>query len=213
MTVVFDLDGTLVDSLQDICLALNAAAQVYQIPPIERSQVLSWIGGGVESLLASARGDSPVDPVGFREAYGRAYHAQGHSHSPLYPGVKAGLRRLQQASVPMAILTNKPEHSARHLVEALGIEGFFQVVAGPDTYGAHKPNPQGLSCLMQVMGATPLTTRMIGDSESDVLAGQAAGTMTVAVTYGYRASRDLQALNPTAVCHTFSEVVAWVLDR
>lgn len=213
ITAVFDLDGTLVDSLEDIRLALNVAAQLHQIPPFERHHLISWIGGGVDDLLARARGDYAVDPQSFRAVYRHTYHDQGHRHSTLYPGVKEGLNRLQQASIPMAILTNKPEHSAVHLLQQMGIHGYFQRVAGPDTYGAHKPDPRGLCHLMQDLGATPMTTLMVGDSDTDVLAGQAARAMTVAVTYGYRSVSELEALQPTYLCHTFLDVVNWVLDR
>lgn len=212
ITAVFDLDGTLVDSIEDMRRALNEAAIAHQMPTIERETVMAWVGGGVDDLVARACADTSVDLVAFRGAYRQAYHTLGHTQTTLYPGVYAGLSRLQAASVSLAVLTNKPADSAVTVLKQMGIYDGFRLVAGPDTFGVHKPDPLGLCQLMTQLGATPMATVMIGDAATDVQVGQAAHTHTVAVTYGYRSVAELEAAKPTYLCHTFSEVVDRILE-
>ncbi len=211
-TAIFDLDGTLVDTLGDMHVTLNRALHDMGLPRVERHELLGFIGGGVDDLLVLATKGVTCDLVRLKQRYGEYYRDHAHLTSSLFPGVESGLTTLRQAGITLGVLTNKPERSAHHLLHTIGAMHWFVKVAGPDTYGCHKPNPDGLLALMQEMGASPATTVMVGDADTDILAGRGANVATIAVTYGYRSSDELGVYQPTVMATTFSEAVGVIMN-
>jgi len=185
--VVFDLDGTLIDSSRDLANAVNAALRRVDpaAPTLALDVVRSFIGSGARKLVARslvhagiALPAEDVLPV-FLEEYERRLT----EHTRFYPGIEAVLDRL--AEHPLAVLTNKPGAMSRRILEALGAAPrFFRVYGGGDL-PSRKPDPEGLQRLMAESMATPAATVMVGDSSIDVQTGRAAGARTVGVRYGF----------------------------
>ncbi len=195
-TVIFDLDGTLVDTIEDIRGALNAALESFGKTPVTRDQIMGMIGGGVDDMLYEAIGESPIVFGDFKSQYRQYYRANIDKFTQPYVGIKPLLQALHAANVKMAVLTNKQTDPAKRLVDLFGFSTYFEIVAGPEYYGVHKPDPAGLIQMMTDLGATPESTVFIGDSEPDVQVAAAAGVRCVAVGYGYREASVLAGLNP-----------------
>jgi phosphoglycolate phosphatase len=185
--VVFDLDGTLVDSAQDLATGVNEAlAQVAPgRPPLPFDVVKAFVGDGAAVLmrrtLRHAGLDLPTEKVlpVFLECYAR--HLLDTTR--LYPGVLGTLDRL--ADRTLAVLTNKPGELSRALLGGLGVAARFARIWGPDDAGGRKPDPEGLRRLVAGLGFVPAESAMVGDSGVDVAAGRAAGVRTIGVTWGF----------------------------
>jgi phosphoglycolate phosphatase len=185
--VVFDLDGTLVDSSRDLAAAVNAALRRVApgAPPLPDHQVRSFIGNGAgklieRSLLASGLALPAADvlPLFLEEYRGRLLGT-----TRLYPGVEAALQAL--APRTLAVLTNKPGDLSRAILEGLGVASRFAAVYGAGDVPERKPHPSGLLRILAEAGAAPSEGVMVGDSDTDVLTGRAAGVLTVGVPYGF----------------------------
>jgi phosphoglycolate phosphatase len=209
--VVFDLDGTLVDSSVDLANAVNAALR--RLDPkaasIPIDVVRGFIGSGARNLVArsllhaSASADSETALPVFLEEYA----SRLTEHTRFYPGVEMALDRL--SAHPLAVLTNKPGDMSRRILDALGAGGrFFRVYGGGDL-PSRKPDPEGLRRLMDEAGAKPASTIVVGDSSIDVLTGRGAGAVTVGVTYGFDPD-SFAADAPDALLHTLADLPAFV---
>lgn len=214
--VLFDLDGTLVDSVPDISLAIDAALAELTLAKPGIDRVRDWVGNGARILvvraLAWGLGQSTeslttgqVDQAEqlFRQHYGRYLN---HA-SALYSGVVEYLEWLKQQSVPMAIVTNKPVAFVPELLSGLGIDGFFEVVLGGDSVDKNKPHPQMLLLACQQLGVQPDQCWMIGDSCNDIEAARAASMPVVGVSYGYNHGRDIALDQPDRVVDNLSELI------
>jgi phosphoglycolate phosphatase len=187
--LVFDLDGTLVDSSRDIAAAANAMlSRLAPAPPaIPLDAVLSFVGEGarllVERCLRHAGLDLPVD--GVLPVYLECYGERLLDTTRLYPGVAEALDAL--AGATLAVLTNKPGDMSRTILEGLGVAPRFARIWGAGDVPSRKPDPAGLLRLMSELGAGAGDTWMIGDSATDVRAGRAAGVRVAGVTWGFDA--------------------------
>ena len=185
--VLFDLDGTLVDSAPDIAEAVNRMLAELDLPRAGEDVVRGWIGDGARVLLQRAlrHGGSaqPVDEVmpRFMVHYGDCLLL----HARVYPGVHEALDALSARGVAMALCTNKPQRFLPALLEATGIAGHFQALVGGDTLAERKPSPVPLLHLAAKLGQAPGDCLMVGDSAADADAARAAGMPLVLVRYGY----------------------------
>jgi phosphoglycolate phosphatase len=203
--VVFDLDGTLVDSLPDLAAAANAALRRLGLPqhPIEAHRRM--IGGGEKTYVQRFLG--PDHTHFFDQAltfYLQHYTRHLGDQTRQYPGVSATLSRL--SPLRMAVLSNKREDLSRRVLEVTGLIGFFQAVRGGDSYGVLKPSPEGLSALIGELGGEPARTLMVGDKPEDILAGRHSGVQTAAVSYGYGDLEAIVAANPNNLLDAFSQL-------
>jgi phosphoglycolate phosphatase len=184
--VVFDLDGTLIDSLDDIADSANATlARLDGVATeLPRDLVRSFVGEGLRVLLtrclAAAGLEHPIEPAAaiFREIYG----AHLLDRTRLYPGVAETLERLSDRR--LAVLTNKPGEMSRAILDGLGVSARFFRIVGGDEMPERKPHPQGLRALLRDLECPPERAIMIGDSGVDIRTGRAAGTLTAGVAYG-----------------------------
>lgn len=188
--VIFDLDGTLIDSAPDIGAALNRFLARHGRPAVTGAQVRSMIGDGAGSLLryAFAATGAPLEPgaearllPGFLDDY------EGQPADPrtLYPGVPETLEALAGAGIALGLCTNKPERVTVSVLGQVGLAGRFKAVAGGDTLAFRKPDGRHLAWVAERLGAPPAASVMVGDNANDVDAARSAGMPVVAVSYGY----------------------------
>jgi len=203
--IVFDLDGTLVDSVPDLAAAANHALRHLGLPeqPLEAHKKM--IGGGEKNYVRRFLGPDHQDL--YDQAL--ALYLEHYSHhlgdqTRVYPGVTETLTRL--ASLTKAVLSNKREDLSRQVIEVMGLAGFFQAVRGGNSYGVLKPSGDGLSALIKELGSDPARTFMVGDKPEDVLAGRGAGTRTVALNCGYGNPEALAAAAPDFRLDNFSQL-------
>jgi phosphoglycolate phosphatase len=184
--VIFDLDGTLIDSRGDLADATNATRVHLGFPPLSEALVASYVGNGAPVLIRRALGpDASEELVARGLAYFLEYYG-GHllDKTVLYPGVREALDELHAARVQMAVLTNKPTAMSVAIVEGLGLAGHFISVYGGDSFPAKKPDPVGIETLMGEMKASREATIMVGDSAVDIRTARNAGVKACGVTFG-----------------------------
>jgi phosphoglycolate phosphatase len=188
--IVFDLDGTLIDSRRDLATAVNAMLAQMGRPALPENLIAEYIGDGAGMLVRRALGD-PEDERQVEDGLERflvCYRAHMLDHTYVYDGVFAALEALRQRpdGTPrkFAVLTNKPVNPARKICDALGLgEHFFQIYGG-NSFATKKPDPEGLKALMHEAGVRPNETVMVGDSVVDVLTARNAGTSVIGCRFG-----------------------------
>jgi phosphoglycolate phosphatase len=204
--ILFDLDGTLIDSAPDIAASLNHVRAHYGLPPLPLPDVVAAIGEGVSALLASTvpvPGDEPL------RLYREHHEAHCLDRTVLYPGVREGLQALVQ-DVALGVVSNKPGAFSRKVLEGLGVADLFRAIVGGDTPAGRKPAPGPVLLALAELGRPPWDALFAGDSPSDLAAGRAAGTGTCAVTWGYRAEGLLLAEQPDHVARSCADLVELV---
>lgn len=188
--IVFDLDGTLVDSAPEIRTALNAALAPVGIEPFPLSEVEGFVGGGAAVALRRAltvRGRD-LDDQAFKNvlaAFYEVYAEVSKEGNGLYPGVVETLTTLRERGIPIGVCTNKAAHITEIALEALRIRAFFSAVIGARDDIPRKPAPDMLLKVLAELGAAPVAGLVVGDSKSDVGSARAAGCPVIAVSYGY----------------------------
>ena len=194
--VIFDLDGTLIDTAGEIATALERTFQELGHAPMPVGEVRDLIGRGVPSLVERAllKGGG-TDNLGHAVERFEAHYARTvGTASLLFPGVRAGLETLAAAGVPMAVVTNKPRFFTEQLLKGLGVTPFFGAVVAGDDGIRRKPHGDMLVAACERMGSHPARTLMLGDSDNDVIAARAAGCPVWCVPYGYNEGRPAEAL-------------------
>lgn len=206
--VIFDLDGTLVDSVPDISVALNAALIDFGHAGASLDQVRGWVGNGayrlVERALDEAAEPGQVDRV--HQRFLERYAERVCEHSEIYPGVEDCLGWLRSNECLMACVTNKPYALAKQLLETLSLDHWFFQLLGADSLPRKKPDPEPLLHVMASSGMRHEETLMVGDSHSDVAAARAANIAGVCVSYGYSQGLDVHALGADYVVDSLSEL-------
>jgi len=199
---VFDLDGTLVDSVPDLSWALNAALVEMTLPQVTQAQVRTWVGNGSVKLVERAvmslpnNGDPEVLTSTLHSGFLKHYKTAVCLHSCLYPGVLSLLEHIQQLNVPMVLVTNKPFAFVPPLLKALGIEHFFSLMLGGDSLHEKKPSALPLLHAAQHMGIAPDQCLMVGDSLSDFKSARAANMPVLLLEQGYNQGVNLADLQP-----------------
>ncbi len=211
--VFFDLDGTLIDSVPDLAIAVDTMLIQLGLPPRGEAKVRTWVGNGAENLIRRAlvddmAGHAPPDLVNrARPLFEAAYAENIVKHTTIYPGVLEGLQRLQDAGLLMACITNKPSRFAAPLIEQLGLMSFFKTVIGGECVPNKKPAPDALLLAAERISVAINRVLMVGDSMNDVGAARNAGcAAVVAVPYGYNHGRDIRDAQPDAVIASLAEL-------
>ena len=206
--LVFDLDGTLVDSAPDLHAALNQMLRERGRPALPLPQVKRMIGDGVPALVAralAASGADPADAAGALPRFLELYEANATRLSRPYPKVLETLTSLRQRGYRTSICTNKPQRATIAVVEGLGLGELFDGIAGGDRFLVKKPDPGHLLGLIGELGGRTEASAMIGDSENDAAVARAAGVPLVLMRYGY-ARVDPASLAADALLDHFSEL-------
>ena len=208
--MVFDLDGTLVDSVPDLAAALNRLLVRRAMEPLARPEVTRMVGDGVRVLLDrafAARGTTP-DAAALDE-FLADYGANAANETEPYPGVRDTLERFAAAGWRMAVCTNKPEAPARFLLDALALSPFFAAVGGGDSFAVRKPDPGHLRATIEAAGGSPARAVMAGDHHNDVLAAAGLGVPSIFAAWGYGPAETGDHASATA--HGFAELFALAL--
>lgn len=186
--IIFDLDGTLVDSARDLQDATNTLLAEEGLRPISLDEVKSMIGDGaaklVERAVAATGGDGARLPE-LVPRFLKIYEGNASRHTQAYPGVPDTLKGLRGLGLTLAVVTNKPYAATMEILEALGLCGYFSAVVGGDTLPERKPHPAPLLLALEQLGVEPAAALMVGDNYHDVQAARTAGIRAFAVTYGY----------------------------
>jgi phosphoglycolate phosphatase len=217
--LVFDLDGTLVDTAPDILAALNAVLHGEGMRPMDRSDIDQLVGHGARAMLAEALARAGGAPLPARteeltDAFIAHYRAHLADESRPYPGVASTLAKLVAQGARLGVLTNKPQELADQLLEQLGLARYFIAIHGAGRYSYSKPDARVFHHVVEELGGPGMGAIMIGDSTTDALTARAAGVPLILLTYGYTPD-PVETLNADAVTGDFTDLphlVARILD-
>lgn len=211
-TIIFDFDGVLVDTGPDIANAANTTLAHLGLPTIPQTTLVGYIGGGAEMLLRRClkeRADELLLPA-------LPYFSQRYSEfccveTQLYPQVREVLNHYQALGKHMVIATQKNETITRTILRTLVISSYFELIIGPESVTHRKPHPESVLLALEKTGALPHQAVMIGDTASDLQAGQAAGTLTCGVLYGYGSKDEVFGAHPEIILdQNLGQLIAWI---
>jgi len=215
--VIFDLDGTLIDSRLDLVHSVNASLRHIGRPELPDDVIASYVGDGAPILIQRALGGETVDDAVLRQGlqfFLSYYREHKLDHTTVYAGIREALTAIQQASNggprKMSVLSNKPVGPSRAIVEALGLGPFFIQIYGGNSFATKKPDPEGARRLLEENGVRPEEAAIVGDSHVDIETGCNAGLWTVGVNYGF-APHTLQEQPPDVLVdtpHDLAEIFA-----
>nr|WP_250808942.1 HAD family hydrolase [Neorhizobium tomejilense] len=214
--VIFDLDGTLIDTAPDLIDSLNYTIEDEGLQPVTFEDLTHLVGQGVRVMIRRAfeLRRVPLDePTAARlfDRYMEHYEAEMPGRSRPYDGVAACLDRLSAAGMRLAVCTNKSERLAFPLLEKLGLLDRFVAMTCGDTFAVRKPDARHIFGTIERAGGNPATSIMIGDSVNDILAAQNAGIASVAVTFGY-SDVAVDTLNPDRVIGSYDELTVDIVE-
>ncbi|HVO97305.1 MAG TPA: HAD-IA family hydrolase [Bryobacteraceae bacterium] len=208
--LIFDLDGTLIDSKRDLADAVNAMRLHLGEPPLADQTVYSYVGSGAPVLVRRALPGRDEEEIERGLRYFLEYYRDHMlDATTLYPGVREALDELMESPAKMAVLTNKPVRFSEHLIKGLGLDGHFFRIYGGNSFEEKKPHPIGIELLMQESGIGRDRTIMVGDSAVDVLTARNAQVLACGVTWGFQPETFAEA-PPDFTIDRMSELVARV---
>ena len=219
--ILFDLDGTLIDSAPDLATALNRTMQKLGRPVYDEATVRHWVGNGATALVSRAlSGGREIAPDLDEALLKRAleifmalYQERLCERTALYPGVRETLERLSSQGLRMAVVTNKPGPFVAPILRKLGIERFFEFALGGEDLPRKKPHPMPLLHACEKLGVPVERALMVGDSSNDILAAKAAGMRSVGVGWGYNYGEEIADYGPDAVIERFDELLGLLEGR
>ncbi|MGP4712867.1 MULTISPECIES: phosphoglycolate phosphatase [unclassified Psychrobacter] len=220
--LIFDFDGTLIDSVPDLADAINTMLTTLGKPTYSLDTIKEWVGNGSRLLVERALVGQTQVPDGAltpseadhaEQIFLEAYNNIETSKTVAYPDVDKGLHQLKQAGYTLALVTNKPIRFVPKILESFGWTPLFSSVLGGDSLPVKKPDPTPLLHTYQTLGFTPMQAVMIGDSVNDMLAGKSAGMDTLALSYGYNYGQDIRDSRPSAAFDNFADLLDYVLNQ
>lgn len=218
--VIFDLDGTLLDTVPDLHAAVCAMLADLGRPMLSEEAIRCYVGRGIANLvkrsladsLDAAEDDSPA-PADALASFRRHYARENGRRAQLFPGVLEGLQAIRAQGLPMAVATNKSDAFTRPLLEMTGLADYFSVVVSGDSLPKHKPDPMSLVWTCGRLGVSPADTLFIGDSVNDFLAARAACCRVFLLPYGYNEGRDVQELDCDAIVPSIASAAGLIRRR
>ncbi|MBE0365276.1 phosphoglycolate phosphatase [Pseudoalteromonas ulvae UL12] len=212
--VIFDLDGTLLDSAPDLALAINLMLTDLGFEAAPEPVIRSWVGNGAQTLVSRALQycgcDSSQDSSHFNDAlviFLAHYQAHLTTHSVLYNGVFDTLMQLKQSGLQLALVTNKPMRFIDPILSDFKLRDVFSITLGGDSLAVKKPHPEPLLHTCEQLGTSVEQAVMVGDSKNDILAAKAANMQSVGLTYGYNYNEAISLQSPDVVLDEFSHLL------
>lgn len=215
--LIFDLDGTLIDSVPDIADAVNRTLSDLGRQNFDEQTIRNWVGNGAKVLIeralkASQNDELDVNTVEQALGYFFAHYAkQTCQKTVAYQDVNKGLQDLHKAGFVLAIVTNKPAEFVPAILQTLGWQELFACVLGGDSLPVKKPDPTPLLFTCEKLQFSTANSYMIGDSKNDVLAGKNAGIKTLALSYGYNYGQDIRDFSPDETFDNFADLTDYLL--
>lgn len=211
---IFDLDGTLTDTLESLTYSVNETLKEMELSPITDKECESFVGNGARVLMECslhAAGEETLDRLNeAMERYGRIFDANCTYHVTPYDGVEEMLGRLKESGIRLGVLSNKPHQQTVKVVREIFGEDIFDCVQGQQETVARKPDPAGVFRLMEKMQVTEEECLYVGDSEVDIRTGRNAGVKTVSVTWGFRTREELEAAEAGTIIDIPGELLQYV---
>ncbi len=218
--VLLDLDGTLMDTIPDFTVAVNAMLSDLKFAAISQAEIATYIGKGSDNLirrvLTSVQGGQPPTDELFKQAkvsYTANYHRINGDQAIIFDGVRPGLERLQAMGLRMAVVTNKNTEFAVPLLKRTGLAKYMQAIVCGDTLAERKPHPAPMLHACNLLKSSPSRTVAVGDSVNDALSARAAGCTFLAVPYGYNEGNSVHALDVDAIVASIEHAAHWVAAR
>lgn len=211
---IFDLDGTLTDTLESLTYSVNETLKEMELSPITDKECESFVGNGARVLMECslhAVGEENLDRLNeAMERYGRIFDANCTYHVTSYDGIEEMLGRLKESGIRLGVLSNKPHQQTVKVVREIFGEDIFDCVQGQQETVARKPDPAGVFRLMEKMQVTEEECLYVGDSEVDIRTGRNAGVKTVSVTWGFRTREELEAAEAGTIIDIPGELLQYV---
>ena len=220
--LIFDFDGTLIDSVPDLAQATNDMLTTLGKSTYPIDTIRNWVGNGSRMLVERALVGSVEVTEGqlseeqadqAEKVFFDAYAKVSGNNTVAYPDVDEGLKKLKQAGFTLALVTNKPIRFVPKILESFGWSELFTEVLGGDSLPVKKPDPEPLRYVCRTLQVAPEHAVMIGDSKNDIFAGQNANIDTLGLSYGYNYGQDIRELNPTAAFDDFQSLVDWIIEH
>ena len=215
--LLFDLDGTLINSVPDLALSINAMLTHLNRETYEETLIDSWIGNGALTLVERALAQEDKANIPSTEETQEAlkifldFYAQNLCNQTIcYPNVAQTLKSLKAKAYTLAIVTNKPHKFVAPILEGFGLDGLFELILGGDSLAEKKPSPAPLLHVCEHLGFDVSQSLMIGDSKNDILAAQACKMDNVAVTYGYNYGEDISVYTPNYIIDDFADLLKYL---
>lgn len=213
--IIFDFDGTLIDSVPDLAAAVNFTLKKLNRKLYSIDEIREWVGNGAQTLVKRALcgkkefQENEINKNLYEQAlpiFLENYEEKLCEHTYLYEGVKETLEELHKRGYRMAIVTNKPHKFILPILEELGIEHYFELLLGADSLKKKKPDPAPLIHVMEHFNYSREESIMIGDSKNDIIAANNAEIHSIAVSYGYNYGEDITLHNPDLVLENFTDI-------
>mgnify|MGYP006134297227 CR=1 FL=1 len=219
--LLFDLDGTLVDSAPDLALAVNQTLTQLNLATFDQDIIRGWVGNGAKTLIERALSSSEIIDTQLDQTFvndALAIFLQGYQRclcveSSLYDGVKETLFTLKEMNFRLAIITNKPEQFIQPIITGLGLNGLFELLIGGDSLKERKPHPLPLLHACEQLNVSVNQCLMIGDSKNDILAAKAANMQSIGLTYGYNYGEDIGIYQPDWRMEKFNELLPLLIPH
>ena len=209
--IIFDLDGTLIDSKVDIANGVNFTLRELNLKEVPDELIYTYVGNGVEPLIRRAVESAGGNGIGNALDIFRAYYLEHLlDNTVLYPNVMTVIKNL--SGIKKAVVSNKSERFVKKILSELDIAKYFEIALGGDSLKNKKPHPDTINLVMERVGASPKKTLIVGDSAVDIECGKRAGTYTCGVTYGYRDRRELIEAGADWIIDDMGELMNLVLD-
>jgi len=213
--IIFDFDGTLIDSGPDLAGALNHMLTQIQRNTFSVDVIDSWVGNGAQTLVKRALSgsieiDSNIEKSLFEKSldiFLKYYEQNVCVHTTIYPDVTTTLKSLHKQGYKLAIVTNKPYKFVAPILKTLNLFDLFEFFIGGDSLALKKPNPEPLLHVCNTLGVSVEKSLMVGDSKNDILAANACKMQSVGVSYGYNYGEDIGVYQPTVVIDNFKEML------
>jgi len=217
--ILFDLDGTLIDSAPDLALSVNYMLRTVNHNEFSEEVIDSWVGNGASALVRRAlSGSKIIDDNINNELFYKSlaifleyYKNNLCVKTTPYPNVKTTLQALKSDGYKLAIITNKPFDFIKPILQQLELDNLFELCIGGDSLSEKKPSPLPLEYVCKKLHTKPRNTLMIGDSKNDILAAQAASIQSIAVSYGYNYGEDIRVYKPDLTIDDFGDILEVLL--
>ncbi len=211
---IFDLDGTLTDTIDSLAYSVGEALKEMGLKPITKAQCQSFVGNGAKYLLDKAlraAGDTDADRLNeAMEIYGRIFDENCTYHVTAYRGIERMIEKLKEKEVKLAVLSNKPHRQTVKVAQEIFVGDVFDALQGQQEGIPRKPSPEGIYAILEKLGVSKEECLYVGDSEVDVATGTAAGTKTVSVAWGFRTEDQLRAAGASLIIRSPEELLGLI---